>query len=114
MFARISTKIIAYFDNLSTYTIFPYIYLNYFLSTFFSKYNDKCEEYFINSYDKKIIPFSVFRQILNNKNIQLENEIIEYLIYRMKKECSNLKTEDNKEKISVFDLNYETLLNLIK
>lgn len=37
----------AYFDNLSTYTIFPYEYLNYFLSSFFSKYNDECEEYLI-------------------------------------------------------------------
>ena len=35
----------AYFDNLSTYTIFPYEYLNYFLSTFFSKYKDECKEY---------------------------------------------------------------------
>ena len=40
-------KIMAYFDNLSTYTIFPYEYLNYFLSSFFSKYNDECEEYLI-------------------------------------------------------------------
>ena len=40
-------KIMAYFDNLSTYTIFPYEYLNYFLSSFFSKYNDECEEYHI-------------------------------------------------------------------
>ena len=40
-------KVMAYFDNLSTYTIFPYEYLNYFLSSFFSKYNDECEEYAI-------------------------------------------------------------------
>ena len=37
----------AYFDNLSTYTIFPYEYLSYFLSSFFSKYKDECEEYSI-------------------------------------------------------------------
>ena len=38
-------NVMAYFDNLSTYTIFPYEYLKYFLSSFFSKYNDECEEF---------------------------------------------------------------------
>ena len=75
---------IAYFDNLSTYTIFPYIYLNYFLSTFFSKYNDKCEEYFINSVDlyyiacprKQIEIFSYARNmsvIINYHSFPLKN-----------------------------------------
>ena len=75
------------------------------------------KDYFINSYDKKIIPFSNFRDLLNEKNIQLENEIIEYLIYRMKKDCCDLnKRNDNKEfeSISIFDLCYETLINLIR
>ena len=78
------------------------------------------KEYFINSYDKKIIPFSIFRQILNNKNIQLDNEIIEYLIYRMKKDCCNLMIkndnnldEEERKNISIFDLCYQTLLNII-
>ena len=77
------------------------------------------KEYFINSYEKSIIPFDTFRQILNNKNIQLDNEIIEYLIYRMKKDCCNLmeenknKLEEERIKMSIFDLCFQTLLNLI-
>ena len=75
------------------------------------------KDYFINSYDKKIIPFSIFRDLLNEKNIQLDNEIIEYLIYRMKKDCCDLNKRNNNkefESISIFDLCYETLINLIR
>ena len=75
------------------------------------------KDYFINSYDKKIIPFSNFRDLLNEKNIQLDNEIIEYLIYRMKKDCCDLNKRNNNkefETISIFDLCYETLINLIR
>ena len=74
------------------------------------------KEYFMNSYENKIIHFSIFREILNDKNIQLENDIIEYLIYRMKKDCYDLNNGNNadEENISIFDLNFETLLNLIR
>ena len=75
------------------------------------------KDYFINSYDKKIIPFSTFRDLLNEKNIQLDNEIIEYLIYRMKKDCCDMNKRNNNkefESISIFDLCYETLINLIR
>lgn len=75
------------------------------------------KDYFINSFDKKIIPFSNFRDLLNEKNIQLDNEIIEYLIYRMKKDCFDMNKRSNNqefESISIFDLCYETLINLIR
>jgi hypothetical protein len=83
------------------------------------------KEYFKTSYDKNIIPFTIFRDILNNKNIQLENDIIEYLIYRMKKDCRNINIDiinevnnnnnddEQKKNISIFDLCFQTLLNLI-
>ena len=77
-------KIMAYFDNLSTYTIFPYEYLNYFISSFFSKYNDECEEYsiektslyYIACSKKKIEIFSYARNmsvIINYFSFPLKN-----------------------------------------
>jgi hypothetical protein len=75
---------IAYFDNLSTYSIFPYTYLNYFLTSFFSKYNDECREnnvkgttlYYITCSRKKIEIFSYARNmsiIINNYSFPLKN-----------------------------------------
>ena len=63
------------------------------------------KEYFENSYRDKFISFSNFRGLLNNKNIILNDESIEYLIYRMKKDCPNIisinqkmnKKEEKKE-----------------
>ena len=77
-------KVMAYFDNLSTYTIFPYEYLNYFLSSFFSKYNDECEEYridetslyYIACSKKKIEIFSYARNmsvLINYFSFPLKN-----------------------------------------
>ena len=76
--------VMAYFDNLSTYTIFPYEYLNYFLSSFFSKYNDECEEYpiedtslyYIACSRKKIEIFSYARNmsvLINYHSFPLKN-----------------------------------------
>ena len=75
---------IAFFDNLSSYTIFPYKYLNYFLTSFFSKYNDDCKEnlvkgtnlYYITCSRKKIEIFSYARNmsiIINNYAFPLKN-----------------------------------------
>ena len=75
---------IAYFDNLSTYSIFPYDYLNYFLTSFFSKYNDECKEnnipgttlYYVTCSRKKIEIFSYARNmsvIINNHSFPLKN-----------------------------------------
>ena len=75
---------IAYFDNLSSYTIFPFEYLQYFLSSFFSKYNDECKKndikgtnlYYITCSRKKIEIFSYARNmsiIINNIALPLKN-----------------------------------------
>jgi hypothetical protein len=56
------------------------------------------KEYFENSYTNKFISFSSFRGLLNSKNIILDDESIEYLIYRMKKDCPNIISRNSKEK----------------
>ena len=55
------------------------------------------KEYFENSYTNKYISFSIFRGLLNNKNIILDDEAIEYLIYRMKKDCPNIISRNAKQ-----------------
>ena len=83
---------IAYFDNLSTYSIFPYTYLNYFLSSFFSKYNDECREnnikgttlYYITCSRKKIEIFSYARNmsiIIKNYAFSLKNLFDDFFKY---------------------------------
>ena len=90
---------IAYFDNLSTYSIFPYTYLNYFLSSFFSKYNDECREnnvkgtslYYITCSRKKIEIFSYARNmsiIINNYAFALKNLFEDFF-----KLCDNVSPE---------------------
>ena len=75
---------VAYFDNLSSYTIFPYEYLNYFLTSFFSKFNDDCEEneiegsdlYYITCSRKKIEIYSYARNmsvLINYISFPLKN-----------------------------------------
>ncbi len=67
----------------------------------------KYKEYFENSYTNKFISFSVFRGLLNNKNIILDDESIEYLIYRMKKDCPNIialnSRQKEKENVIIYD-----------
>jgi hypothetical protein len=74
----------AFFDNLSSYHIFPYYCLNYILTSFFSKYNDECQEnqikgtelYYITCSKKKIEIFSYERNmsvIINNFAFPLKN-----------------------------------------
>ena len=99
---------------------------------------NKYKEYFINAYNNEYISFIYFRSLLNDKNIILDDEDIEYLIYLMKKDCNkekqnlnqnenNLDKQNNinEEKIekkemnidkncSIFDLNYKTFLDIIK
>ena len=75
---------VAYFDNLSSYTIFPYEYLNYFLTSFFSKFNDDCEEneiegsdlYYVTCSRKKIEIYSYARNmsvLINYISFPLKN-----------------------------------------
>ena len=99
---------------------------------------NKYKEYFINAYNNEYISFIYFRSLLNDKNIILDDEDIEYLIYIMKKDCNKEKqnlnqngnnidkqNNINEEKIekneinidkncSIFDLNYKTFLDIIK
>ena len=99
---------------------------------------NKYKEHFINAYNNKYISFIYFRALLNDKNIILGDEDIEYLIYIMKKDCikekQNLNQKENnldekkninegkKEKnemnidknYSIFDLNYKTFLDILK
>ena len=99
---------------------------------------NKYKEYFINAYNSEYISFIYFRSLLNDKNIILDDEDIEYLIYLMKKDCNKEKQNSNQnennldkqnnineEKIekneinidkncSIFDLNYKTFLDIIK
>ena len=99
---------------------------------------NKYKEYFINAYNNEYISFIYFRSLLNDKNIILDDEDIEYLIYLMKKDCNKEKqnlnqnknnidkqNNINEEKIekkemnidkncSIFDLNYKTFLDIIK
>lgn len=81
---EVEENAIAYFDNLSSYSIFPYIYLNYFLTSFFSKYNDECKEnlikgtnlYYVSCSKKKIQIFSYSRNmsvIINKVSFPFKN-----------------------------------------
>jgi len=97
----------------------------------------KYKEYFINIYKEEYISFFYFRSLLNDKNIILDDEDIEYLIFIMKKGCNkekqilnknenNLEKQNNNEEniernennidknCSIFDLNYKAFLDLIK
>ena len=57
----------------------------------------KYKEYFHESYDKENISFFDFRSLLKNKEISLDDESIEYLIYRMKKDSKNIIYRNNKK-----------------
>ena len=48
------------------------------------------KDFFINTWKEKNISFLNFRALLNDKDIILDDEVIEYLIYRMKKDCLNM------------------------
>ena len=59
----------------------------------------KYKDYLTNSYTNEFISFFNFRALLNDKNIILDDEDIEYLIYKMKKDCPNIisKIKSNNE-----------------
>jgi hypothetical protein len=67
------------------------------------------KDYFIQNYKKDYISFFSFRALLNKKNIILDDESVEYLIYRMKKDC---KTNNNTNQ-SIFDLCFKTVNNIL-
>jgi hypothetical protein len=53
-----------------------------------------------------LITFDILRKIVNELNIYLDDENIEFLIYEMKKDVPENK--------SIFDLNYQIILKLLK
>ena len=68
---------------------------------------NKYKDFFVNKYNEEYISFFDFRAMLNDKDIILDDEEIEYLVYKMKKDCVNniLKNKDknnNSDKINQF------------
>ena len=68
---------------------------------------EKYKSYLNQNYKKDFISFFSFRILLNKQNIFLDDETVEYLIYRMKKDCKNNNNN------SMFDLCYKTLIYII-
>jgi len=68
---------------------------------------EKYKSYLNQNYKKDFISFFSFRILLNKQNIFLDDETVEYLIYRMKKDCKNNNNN------SMFDLCYKTLIDII-
>jgi hypothetical protein len=68
---------------------------------------EKYKNYLNQNYKKDFISFFSFRILLNKQNIFLDDETVEYLIYRMKKDCKNNNNN------SMFDLCYKTLIDII-
>ena len=64
------------------------------INTSLNKYKD----FFVNKYNEDYISFFDFRAMLNDKDIILDDEEIEYLIYKMKKNCiSNISKNINND-----------------
>ena len=63
------------------------------------------KDFFINTWKEKNISFLNFRALLNDKDIILDDEVIEYLIYRMKKDCLNIisKNKNNNKDVSLLN-----------
>ena len=68
---------------------------------------NKYKEFFIEKNSNEFISFFNFRALLNEKDIILDDEDIEYLIYRMKKDCPNIISKINSNKDNIFLSNKE-------
>ena len=68
---------------------------------------NKYKEFFIEKNNNEFISFFNFRALLNEKDIILDDEDIEYLIYRMKKDCPNIISKINSNKDNIFLSNKE-------
>ena len=77
------------------------------LSFKLSKYKDELITSLqkVDANNTHLITFDTFRKIVHDLNLLLDDESMEYLIYRMKK--------DVPENNSIFDLNYEIIENLL-
>jgi len=78
------------------------------LSFELKKYKNELIEIFkkYDSYNTNMITFDIFRKIVQELNIILDDEFMEFLIYEMKK--------DVPENNSIFDLNYHIILKLLE
>ena len=64
----------------------------------------------LETYDKNIISFFSFRKIMNDNNILLPDDCIEFLIYKMKKDCVD---NDNNNNYNLFDLNFNSVKKIL-
>ena len=97
--------LIEVFDNIKDYTG---INKDYELSFELNKYKDQLLDMLKKNdlNNNHLITFDIFRKIVQDLSIVLEDESMEYLIYKMKKSVP----ENN----SIFDLNYEIIENLVQ
>ena len=97
--------LIEVFDNIKDYTG---INKDYELSFELNKYKDQLLDMLKKNdlNNNHLITFDIFRKIVQDLSIVLEDESMEYLIYKMKKSVP----ENN----SIFDLNYEVIENLVQ
>ena len=98
--------LIEVFDNIKYFTG---INKDLELSFELNQYKDQLLNMLNNQYDKDkthLITFDIFRKIVQNLNLVLDDESMEYLIYLMKKNVP----ENN----SIFDLNYEIIEKLLE
>lgn len=67
---------IAYFDNFLPYNIFPYKYLDYFLTSFFSELNDECKTELFNKYNQPLYYIKCPKQKINIYTIRRKLSVI--------------------------------------
>ena len=97
--------LIEVFDNIKDYSR---VFKDYELSFELNKYKDQLLDSLRKNdvNNNHLITFDIFRKIVQDLSIVLEDESMEYLIYKMKKNVP----ENN----SIFDLNYEIIENLLE
>ena len=94
--------------NLMTYTDSDLKYYNQLIKEIFSSFTELIKFHII-SFDENLkgfITFRNFRNVLEKLEIQIDTEILEYLIYVM-------KCYDNDDTSYLFDLKYENLFDII-
>ena len=97
--------LIEVFDNINDYTgINKDCELSFKLNKYKEELISELKKIDINN--TQLITFDVFRKIVHDLNLLLDDESMEYLIYKMKKEVP----ENN----SIFDLSYNIIENLLK
>ena len=82
----------AYFDNLLSYSIFPYKYLDYFFTSFFSELNDGCtkKSYTMLSNDKENVKFYYITCPKNKIDIYTKRRKLSLIINKFSYRINNL------------------------